>query len=147
MQVKQIIEASAEVVTITSLKAGSVYKRVESTYNGELVLRFGVVQDVMNNGEDSAFTALEYRTDYAAGVVLDLKVYDGGKPVALFAATPDEVRSHVEELVEAAQDKLRRARAELDKAREVADRAVDLYQQVVESGIEAPEVVRGEVSA
>ena len=99
METTQIIRASAEVVTISSFRPGDVYKRVENDYTGNAGLRFGIVQDVMNNGTDAAFTALEYRSDYSSGYTAELKVYDGSKPAALFAATPEEINVHIGELV------------------------------------------------
>src|SRR6476661_1858622 len=87
METRQIIEASADVITITRLRAGDVYKRVETDYQGTASLRFGIVSDVMHNGSDGAFAALEYTTDFSAGVAVTQKVYDGGKPAALYPAT------------------------------------------------------------
>lgn len=122
MQVQQIIKASADVLTITRLSAGDVYKRVDTTgYNGEPVLRFGVVQDVMNNGEDAAVTALEYERDYTEGVKATLRVFTGAKPAAIYPATPDEVRAHLDDLEAGAERNLREAREKVRKAEEALD--------------------------
>lgn len=147
MDTHQLIRASAEVVTITSFKPGDVYKRVESDYSGGVTLRFGVVQDVMNNGTDAAFTALEYRIDYAAGVVADLKVYDGTKPAALYAAQPEEVRNHLEDLEDSARAKVKAATAELEKAELAHARVGILREQVNASNLTAPAVAAGVIDA
>lgn len=110
MQVRQIIQSSADVLTITRLSPGDVYKRVaENGYNAEPTLRFGVVQSVMNNGEDSAITAVEWESDYSAGAKATVKVFDGMKPAALYPATPDEVATHIDGLIASAERALREA--------------------------------------
>jgi hypothetical protein len=145
MDTTQLVRASAEVVTITSLKAGDVYKRIETLYTGEANLRFGVVQSVMNNGTESAFTALEVRPDFV-GVAVESKVYDGSKPIALFAATPDEVGVVVSEAREAIARKVAAAEKALTEARNEADRIGDLIDRVNHSALTAP-TVAGEIAS
>lgn len=124
MQTQQLIQASADVVTITHLAPGDVYKRVEEggAYAGGpgATLRFGIVQDVMNNGTDSAVTALEYvpAPAYASGgVTVEVKVWTGSKPAAIFAATPAEVTQHLAAVVADTDKAVDKAEAELTKAR------------------------------
>lgn len=139
MQVQQMIRNSAQVLTITHLSPGDCYKRVtESTTYSQAALVFGVVQDVMNNGEDAAVTALEYVTDYTTGVKATLQVFDGGKPAAIYPATPDEVAAHVDDLERYAIDAQERAQADLDK-RTAAVRAVQrLRDQMAAASLQAP---------
>lgn len=133
MQVQQMIRSSADILTITTLSPGNVYKRIEqaSSYSTEPVLRFGVVQSVMNNGEDSAVTALEFTADYS-GVAASMKVFDGGKPVAIFPATPDEITQHLTELTERAERDLKSAEDTLQSKRDALARVVHLRGQVGE---------------
>lgn len=134
MQVQQMIRASADILTITTLSPGNVYKRIEQPgayAGGEPVLRFGVVQSVMNNGEDSAVTALEFTADYS-GVAAALKVFDGGKPVAIFPATPDEITQHLADLTERAERDLKSAEDTLQSKRDALARVVRLRGQVGE---------------
>ena len=146
MQTQQLIRSSAEVVTITSFKPGDVYKRVESSsYGGDASLRFGVVEDVMNNGEDSAVTAFEYRPDYTSGVVAELKVWDGGKPAALYPATPDEVLDHLDGLAKAAEEKALAAREALEKAESVVRLVQRVDQQVATRRLTIPETATAPV--
>lgn len=122
MQVQQIVRASADVLTITTLAPGNVYKRIDGPdYTGETRLRFGVVQDVMNNGEDAAVTALEYEADYTAGAKATLRVFTGSKPAAIFPATPEEVTAHLAELRDAADRAVRQAEEDLTKKRAALD--------------------------
>jgi hypothetical protein len=118
MQTQQIIRTSAEVLTITRLSPGNVYKRVDESGYAGAALKFGVVQDVMNNGEDAAVTALEYEADYNAGAKATLRVWTGSQPVAIFPATPEEVTAHLESLRESAEQAVRNAEQDLAKKRD-----------------------------
>lgn len=134
MQVQQMIRASADVLTITTLAPGNVYKRIDArgAYGeAEPRLRFGVVQSVMNNGEDAAVTALEFLADYT-GISAELKVFDGGKPVAIFPATPDEITQHLGELTEKAERDVEAAEKALVDKRQALARVQHLRSQIQE---------------
>jgi hypothetical protein len=116
MQVRQIVRSSADVLTITRLSPGDCYKRVEDGYS-EPTLKFGVVQSVMNNGEDAAVTALEYEVDYTVGAKARIRVFNGGKPAAIFPATPEEVTTHLAEIRQSTQQAVERAERDLTEKR------------------------------
>lgn len=145
MQTQQIIEASATVITITQLRKGDVYKRIDTSgasYGSPL--RFGVVQDVMNNGSESAFTALELTPTYAA-VNAELKVWRGNQDIAIFAATPEEFLEHTTQLRKAAQQKVDAAEKALNEAHQTA-LAVEVSMKFVEDGrLTAPAVTTREI--
>ena len=103
MQVQNLIRSSADVITISTVHAGDVYKRVvKKSYSEDVELRFGVVQSLMNNGTDGAFTALECVVDYSA-VTVEVKTFTAGADLSIFAATPDEYRAHLDKVLESAQ--------------------------------------------
>lgn len=132
MDTTTIIQASAKVVTITQLRTNDVYKRIDSTSYGapsDPKIVFGIVQDVMHNGTDAAFTALELTTTYLE-VVPALKVYKAGTDVALFAATPAEVTHHFDDLRATSQRKLDAAQQALAAAEASHDRVVEVIEQV-----------------
>lgn len=146
MQVQQIIKASADVLTITTLSPGNVYKRVdESSYGGTPTLRFGVVQDVMNNGSDAAVTALEYEADYSAGAKAVLRVFTGSQPAAIFPATPAEVQAHLQDLRESAERAVQQAEADLDKKRDALSAVRGIIDRV--GDLSAPDSVAGTIEA
>lgn len=143
MHVQQIIRASADILTITSLSPGNVYKRIEEPdYSGEQRLSFGVVQSVMNNGEDAAVTALELAPDYS-GIVAKLRVFDGRKPVAIFPATPEEVSVHLSELLDRATRDVASAEEALNTKREALARVQRVSDTIGE--LTAPESVAREL--
>lgn len=144
MQVQQMIRNSAEVLTITTLSPGNVYKRVEETsYTSGPVLRYGVVQSVMNNGEDSAVTALEYAADYN-GTTAQVRVFTGSVPVAIFPATPEEVTQHLEELRSSAQKALARAEDEVTAKKASLDAVERMAATVGE--LTAPDTITAELT-
>lgn len=145
MQVQQIIRASADVLTITTLAPGNVYKRVEEGYQGEAILRFGVVQSVMNNGADAAVTALEYAPDYTKGVTATLKVFTGARPAAIFPATPEEVTAHLADITRAANEAVTAAEKDLAAKRAVL-RAVRRVNRTV-GALTAPDVTGQDAGA
>ena len=145
MQVQQIIQASADGLTITRLAPGNVYKRVEENgYSGESTLRFGVVQDVMNNGSEAAITALEYEADYN-GITAKMKVFTGSKPVAIYPAHPEEVRTHLANLQATADRKVTEATRALTQAQETAAAVARVLEQV--GSLSAAETALGGLDA
>lgn len=147
METKQLIQASAEVVTITSFKAGDVYKRIDTSGYADPTLRFGIVQSVMNNGSDSAFTALEMRADYNAGVTVETKVFDGSKPAALFAAEPAELSTHLEEIRKSVEAKQATARRALEDADRTAALFAEIVGRITSAELTTPDVIRGELAS
>lgn len=116
MRTEQIIRGAAEVLTITRLTVNDVYKRVDTNYSGEAVLRYGVVTDVMENGPDAAVVVLEFRpADFGSGVEVQRKVING-QVWAMYPARPDEVAEHFAAVLTAAEDAEKAARESLEKA-------------------------------
>lgn len=125
MRTSTLVQATADIITVVSLRTGDVYKRLEKDYSGGYTVQFGVVQDVMHNGEDAVITALEFAASYT-GVEPKYKVFGTDSDLKLFAATPDEVRHHFEELVETTQRAVQTAEVDLTKKREMAARVAAL---------------------
>jgi hypothetical protein len=147
MKVDQVIRASAEVVRIVALKPNDVYKRIGKSYGGEAKLVFGIVTDVMSNGDDAAITAIEYELEYG-NVKPTIKVFDSVGDVAIFAAEPAEVRQHMEDLVRAVQDKEAKALAEHRTAVRLRRDVEKIVWEATHDGeLTAPETVRGVLEA
>jgi hypothetical protein len=116
MRVSQVVRASADIVRITSLRQGDVYKRVDSnSYTGNK-LRYGVVTDVMYDGEEGAVTAVEYEIDFGK-VVPRVMCYTTNEGPALFPAQPEELLVHMADLRKALDDTVLQKERELSEAR------------------------------
>ena len=126
MRTSTLVNATAEVVTITTLQAGDVYKRLQvneyAAGDGKYAMLFGIVQDVMHNGSDAVISALEFTTSYT-GVEPKLRTFGTDADLKLFAAQPDEVRAHFGEVQEASAKALQTARDAWQKA-QATDAAV-----------------------
>jgi F0F1-type ATP synthase epsilon subunit len=127
MQVNQIIRpAAAEVITITTLRPGDVYSRLEKqSYGDRYYIRLGIVQTVHSNGDDTAFTAVEVDSlDYT----MELKVFGSGSDLSLFTATTEEIRAVLGEAQDRITREVRDAEQALSKAKDrraAIDRVVD----------------------
>lgn len=122
MNTTTLVQATAQVVTITSLKAGDVYKRLqENAYGEKYEMLFGIVQDVMHNGEDAVISAIEFESTFS-GTDIKLKTFGTSADLKLFATTPDEVRVHFGSLEENATRAVENARRELEKKQDMVRR-------------------------
>lgn len=98
MQTKNLIQASANVIKITRLAKGDVVKLVEEgSYSGAEIY-YGVVTDLLNNGDKSYVQIMRYKKSYNA-IDCDIKTYCGDKDLSLFPATVDEVQEELKEVV------------------------------------------------
>lgn len=116
MKTRQIIEASADVLTIVTLKKGDVYKRVveASTFESSR-LQFGIVTSVMHNGEDGAIAAIEYGISYS-GLDVQQIVMTTGSDIAIYPATVEEVREHLSQIRQTLDRKVKEATDAVEKA-------------------------------
>lgn len=87
MQVKQAIQTSANVIRITNIRPGDVYKRFDESYDDRTY--YGIVKNVHNDGEKTIIESTEYHYSYYS---LDVqhKVLRGEKDYILFPSTPEE---------------------------------------------------------
>jgi hypothetical protein len=111
VETKSLIQATANVVRVTSLKVGDVFKLVDETYSSVRVL-FGVVLDLLNSGTKSFVQVLQYENSYG-DIKPEIKVYAGDKDINLFPATVDEVRKYMGEAIASQAKKIEDKRAEL----------------------------------
>lgn len=123
---KNLVKASAQIITITELTQGDVYQRLE----GSTDLRYGLVTQVLHNGTDAVIQALEIRVDYY-GPSPEVKTFGTDSDVKIFPADPINVRMHLDEVAEKNEQTLTRAQKALDEAvtkhRQVKD-ILDRYQ-------------------
>lgn len=90
MQTKNIIQTSANVIRITNLKAGDLYKRVDdSSYSTSI--KYGIVKAILNNGEKTFIEAIEYTKSYST-IKAEMAIISGEKDIAIFPATIDEIK-------------------------------------------------------
>lgn len=96
MQTKNIIQTSVNVIRVTNLKAGDLYKRIEdSSYSTNV--KYGIVKAVLNNGEKTFIESIEYTKSYNS-ISAEMAIISGEKDIVIFPATIEEVQSEFEGL-------------------------------------------------
>ena len=125
MNLTTLIQPTAEIVSITTLKKNDVYKRLNELYGNSYDLVFGVVLDVMHNGTDAAITALEFSVD-TGNVKPVFKVFGTNADIKIFPAVADEVRMHFSELRAKAAELLKAAQHETEVRFDVLSRVDDI---------------------
>jgi hypothetical protein len=142
MNTATLVQATADIITVVSLKTGDVYKRlVENTYGEKYTVQIGVVRDVMHNGEDAVITALEFAQTYGTAEV-ELQTFGTGTDLRLFAADPEEVRAHFAEVIDKAQRAVRAAEEELAKKRDLLDTIQRVTAEESARTLTAPQIHR-----
>ena len=121
MKVQTVIQPSANIVRITSVEVGSVYKRLDNPTYGDPRMLFGVVTDIMTDGENSAMIAIEFvPPTYNSGAVEPtLKTFKGDSEVSIYPAQPEEFKVAMEESMAQQERSIEEARKSLDKKQAV----------------------------
>lgn len=116
MKTKNLVKASATVVTIRTLEKGDVYRRVETSSFASDKIVFGVVTDIGHNGKDAFVQALEFDpTDYSGDI--ERKSFSTDKELALFSALPEEFIAAAADSRHAATRAIQTKEREAEKAR------------------------------
>ena len=121
----------ANVIKVTALKKGDIFKVMESGSYSEDGVYYGVVLDLFNTGEQSFMQVLRYKKSYG-DVNAELVVYDGDKDLALFPATIEEVTEYFGDTIAKISSQI-----EEDKKK---------LQQKIEGLEKAKQFVKGELS-
>lgn len=125
METRQAIQASAQVVRITEVKAGDVYKRFDKDYDDRVY--FGIVKAIHNDGENTIIEATEYNYRYSS-LSVDYKVIRGKNDYILFPCTPEELN------------------LELDRAKKEEERKIESAQETIEKSTRLLKDIDGLIS-
>lgn len=112
MQTKNIVQTSANVIRITSIAAGNVYKRFDDSYSKDIFI--GVVKAVHNDGERTFIEATEYKTAYH-GVDVSQKIITDKEDAHLFPSSPEELNTVLLEGKRSIERKVEDAEKEIAK--------------------------------
>lgn len=137
LDTRTLVQGAAQITRIVTLRKGDVYKRLESA--GRTKLLFGIVTDVMHNGDAAAITAVEYDGDWY-GATVSRVVFSSADTPAIFAADPAEFVGQLGDLITNQRRKIEQAEVDLGKQRDVlADleraSALDLSAAATDNGI------------
>jgi hypothetical protein len=142
MQTQTLVRASADVVTVTTLRPGDVYKRLVKDWRNEYVATFGIVQTVDHNGVAAMISSLEISTGK-----VEHRVFGTDTDLQIFATTPAEVEHALAEHHESLMTAHRAAQDALDKASAALDRFDQIKDQIDSHTVQQPTVVRSTLAA
>ncbi len=137
LDTRTLVQGAAQITRIVTLRKGDVYKRLETAGRTKLV--FGIVTDVMHNGDAAAITAVEYDGDYF-GAAVSRVVFSSADTPAIFAADPAEFVGQLGDLIVNQRRKITQSETELGKQRDVLadlERAstLDLTAAATDNGV------------
>jgi hypothetical protein len=122
MKINTVIRPSAEVIQITDVSVGAVYKRLDTPSYGEPRLLFGVVTDILHNGEEAALVAIEFVPPmYGGSIEPVIKTFKGEAEVSIYPAQPDEFRLAMSQAIEKQEATIRETTKTLDAKLAVLD--------------------------
>lgn len=98
MQTKSLIQANANVIKIVNLKKGDVYKRIEERYSNDYEVRYGVVQNIYNDGENTHIETLEYNKSFS-DISVNLRVFSGKQDLSIYPVSIEEISEHFESMI------------------------------------------------
>lgn len=134
MQTKSIIQASANVIRITKLSKGNIYKRFDDsdyTY-------YGIVTDVLNDGVNAIITATEYRKSWSS-MDVSQKVIKGEKDYVLFPSTLDEIQNEFQSVVDSKKKDIETYEKNIKDAQKVIEQTEKLISGEMQKELSSPE--------
>lgn len=137
MQTKSIVQTSANVIRITNLVRGDIYKRFDtSSYSDKVV--YGVVEGIYNNGDKTFIQAVEYKYSYSA-IEANLKVIDGDADVSIFPATLEDIKEEFSRCEENTKRQIEDKREELVKLTKALETTQKLVSGELQKELQSPE--------
>ena len=121
MKTQNIIQASVNVIKLVSLRKGDLFKTLsDSNYDKEI--RYNIVTELYNDGENSFIEVLQYTKSYDS-VDATIKVFKGVDDIALFPTTVEEVSEYFNSAINIIKEKIEDKKKELQKTIEGYERA------------------------
>jgi hypothetical protein len=118
MQTKQAIQTSANVIRITSVSAGDVYKRFDNDYDDRTY--YGVIKAVHNDGINTIIEALEYCYKYSS-IDIQHKIIRGEKDYVIYPSSPEELNLEFGKAIEEKERQIKARNNENEKDQKVID--------------------------
>lgn len=97
MNIQNLVKASAVVVKITQLEKGNIFKYVKEDY-GSPTLRYGIVLDILNNGEKAYIQILSINKEYSS-ISMNYELLGEDSKINLFPAVPEDLQGEYEEII------------------------------------------------
>ena len=138
MTTTNLISTSVNVVRITQLKKGDVVKLLEDGYSSQN-LKFGIVYDLLNNGEKTVLQLLTIEVNYGE-LKAELKTFSGDKDLALFPAKPEEIKAQFDTSLDSLAREVEKARISYQQKKEGYELAQKIISGQLSLELTAPSV-------
>ena len=115
INVKSLVQVSADIITVVNLKPGDVYTRLDADNSGDYAqLLYGVVSAVYNNGTDTVISAIEYgKQRYSGSFSATQKVFKTEDNPKIFEADPEDFKVYLAEMQKSVEYELEQKQREL----------------------------------
>lgn len=104
MEIKNLIQTNATIITITNLKKGDVVKYIDSDYSSK-TLKFGIVTDILNDGTECFIYLTLINKEYG-NIKVSYKLLSGKDNVSLFPANKEDIIGEYSNIIEEMEDDL-----------------------------------------
>lgn len=135
METKQIVQASANVIRITKLTKGDIYKRFDDNYS-----YLGIVQNIYNDGNNAIIESTEYR-NYYGDLKVEPQVLRGDKDYVIFPATLDDFNLEFESIEKGLNRKIESAEKEIASAQKSIEVTRSLRDGTLQKSLQSPQFV------
>jgi len=132
MQVNSLVKASAQVIRITEVAEGDIYKRYDKPSYGEARILFGVITDALHNGDEAVICSVEFVPEgYGTEFQPRLKTFGTDTEVVLFPASLDEFQVGLGEAIDAQRRVVETAERDAASKRAVLSRMEALVAEAL----------------
>jgi hypothetical protein len=138
----QLVQASADIITVINLKKGDVYKRLHQEYStSPYKLVIGIVTDVMLTEGTAGIAAFEITQgeNYTEATTPKFVVYGPKSDVQIFPAEPLEVEAVLGKAADVIEKKLAEAEEAVVKADALRYNFYELMTYIQTEGLTVPE--------
>ena len=137
MQTQSIVQTSANVIRITNLKKGDIYKRFDDSSYSKSTF-YGIVRNIYNNGDKTFIEATEYKYSYG-DITAELYIIRGDNDVAIFPATLEEIQGEFENAERSLVKKIEEKKEETKKLEKALETTLALTSGELQKEIQTPE--------
>jgi len=134
MQTKQIVQASANVIRITNIQKGNIYKRFDES--GDYTY-YGIVTEVLNDGNNAIISATEYRKSYSS-MNVENKVIRGDKEYVIFPATLDDFQIEFQSVIDSKEKEIENSRKSISEAEKTIETTRKLLSGELQKELSVP---------
>jgi hypothetical protein len=136
MQTQTLVRASADIVTVHTLRPGDVYKRLTKNWQGQYDAAFGIVQTVDHNGSEAMISSLEVSSTKVEHVV-----FGTDTDLQIFASTPEEISHGFDQYADHVERTHAAAVEAEAKARLAMQRFAEIRAAVTEGAVQRPQTI------